>query len=364
MEIDINNIELRSDKETYYLYFNEKSYRINKYFFQIFDSCKRNNTLDEDKLDVDFTNELDYTQECFVKKEFYSFIKELKEKKVTDKKYIKLKIPLLKKDLNKKYSGVFKNLFNKRVKIFLLLLIFITHCLFLFFHPSLLPHFTSTLNYIVFLGIILVIFFIHEIGHSAAVLFFRQDPEEIGFGFYYIFPVFYSNISSVWSLPKQQRLVVNMGGIYFQGIVNTFLIFMSLVFPEAEIIRNLVTVNILVMIYSLIPFLRNDGYWMYADFFNIENLMFKADRIFILKRKELSIPLIIFSVANWIFKLYLIYMMGLRIYKLLSVQFVDYHIKEYFLFFIKLSISLLGIVLLSIHLFKLVTGNVKKNDGF
>jgi putative peptide zinc metalloprotease protein len=60
---------------------------------------------------------------------------------------------------------------------------------------------------------------LHEFGHAAAGKRFGATPGDIGFGFYFIAPVFFSDLSDVWKLPPKERIIVNLGGIYFELIV-------------------------------------------------------------------------------------------------------------------------------------------------
>jgi len=160
------------------------------------------------------------------------------------------------------------------------------------------------------------IFFFHEIGHTAAASNFDVKAKEIGFGFYFIFPVFFTDVTKIYALPKRKRIIVNLGGVYFQLIVNTVLIVVWALLPwSAEAAKIaltlLVSTNTFVLLYSLNPFFRNDGYWIYSDFFNVKNMLirgyaypfqligdlFKGK----LKPVEIEWPLLIFAVANFVF---------------------------------------------------------------
>ena len=128
-----------------------------------------------------------------------------------------------------------------------------------------------TYTFILFIGMF------HELGHAAATARFGIKPKEIGFGFYFVFPVLYTDVSKIWVLQKYRRMVVNLGGIYFQLIIGAILfIFYQWSGQNApEIsgyIKTVFITNSILIIYSLNPFLRNDGYWVYSDMFEIENL--------------------------------------------------------------------------------------------
>jgi putative peptide zinc metalloprotease protein len=176
---------------------------------------------------------------------------------------------------------------------------------------------TTLLAYV---GVIVGIFF-HELGHSVGALRYGMHPKGIGFGFYLIFPVFFADVTDVWSLTKSQRIVINLGGVYFQGLFSLILIGLYYALPAAwagshELLGTIVTMNLFVMIYSLNPFLRNDGYWIYSDLFGIPNLMHQAvlyplrfvpragAPVAPLRRAEL--PLLLYAAANYALFVYLL----------------------------------------------------------
>src|ERR1700743_3784194 len=58
----------------------------------------------------------------------------------------------------------------------------------------------------------------HELGHSSALLNAGGSPGGIGIGMFLLMPVFFANVSQIWILPKKSRIIVDLGGIYFQQI--------------------------------------------------------------------------------------------------------------------------------------------------
>ncbi|SHM95294.1 hypothetical protein [Flavobacterium chilense] len=119
----------------------------------------------------------------------------------------------------------------------------------------------------------------HELGHAASSRFYGKPSEEIGFGFYLIFPVFYTDVTKIWNLGRGKRVVVNLAGIYFQLLINLLFYVLYVLIDNVETkiaIKFFFLSNIILLVYSLNPFLRNDGYWVYSDFFGIPNLMSEA----------------------------------------------------------------------------------------
>jgi putative peptide zinc metalloprotease protein len=112
----------------------------------------------------------------------------------------------------------------------------------------------------------------HEIGHASATFKYGIKAKEIGFGFYLFFPVLFTNVSEIWLLGRFKRIVINIGGIYFQLIINGILYLLLQQGVSSNIISSLFVTNSILILYSLNPFMRNDGYWIFSDLFDIPNL--------------------------------------------------------------------------------------------
>lgn len=68
----------------------------------------------------------------------------------------------------------------------------------------------------IFLYVVSVVF--HEIGHASACQFYNIRHGNLGIALYLFRPVFYIDVTNCWSLKRSQRIVVNIGGMYFQMI--------------------------------------------------------------------------------------------------------------------------------------------------
>ncbi|QHT70032.1 hypothetical protein GXP67_26990 [Rhodocytophaga rosea] len=185
--------------------------------------------------------------------------------------------------------------------------------------------------------ILLLILLFHEMGHAAAASKLGAAPKEIGFGFYFLFPVLFADVSDIWSYPKYKRILVNTGGIYFQLLANIPLILAFLYLEDdasRRMLSYIITTNLLVMFYSLLPFLRNDGYWIYSDFFNLPNLMnrakeyprnlYKSVREHSAKSKYQAssitkdLPLFVFTIGNYAFILFVLYAFWMLLFTTIS----------------------------------------------
>ncbi len=201
--------------------------------------------------------------------------------------YIKGRIKLLHEEPLFSATGHLTFLFQKKMMVFMALLSVGISIWFakLLFDEKLFSHHISMKDGL-FLVLINYLFFflvgmVHEFGHAAAARKYNISSKEIGFGFYFVLPVLYTDVSKIWVLSKYKRLLVNIGGIYFQFLINILLLGVFAIFhfyftAYQWIPASLFTTNVLMALYSLNPFFRNDGYWMYSDFFEITNLSDQA----------------------------------------------------------------------------------------
>lgn len=111
----------------------------------------------------------------------------------------------------------------------------------------------------------------HEVGHAAACLRHGAQPRSIGATMYLMYPALFTDVSAAWTLRRWQRVVVDLGGTYFQLIVASgFAIGYVAVGWEPLRIALLLIGGACVL--SLNPVLRFDGYWVVADALGISNL--------------------------------------------------------------------------------------------
>lgn len=111
----------------------------------------------------------------------------------------------------------------------------------------------------------------HELGHAAALRRFGQRAGEIGFGFYRLFPVFFTDVSRAWQLPRQARAVVDAGGMYVQVLSAGALITLFAA-TRSPLLAHTVALIDLSLLANLNPILRMDGYWLVSDLSETRNL--------------------------------------------------------------------------------------------
>lgn len=109
----------------------------------------------------------------------------------------------------------------------------------------------------------------HEFGHASASARYGAAPSDIGFALYLVYPAFYSDVTPTWRLDRWQRVVVDLGGTYFQFVALGLLVLVQGVSPQVWAAYALAFYGAL---FSLNPIFRFDGYWLLADALGVTNL--------------------------------------------------------------------------------------------
>ena len=120
-------------------------------------------------------------------------------------------------------------------------------------------------------GLFLISLIVHEFGHAAACQRFGLSPGAVGFTMYLVFPALYTDVTRAWALQREQRVVVDLGGNYFQALVGAAYLWLFGVTgsPAFGVGASLVALG---MLFSLNPVFKCDGYWVVADALGITNL--------------------------------------------------------------------------------------------
>lgn len=371
----IDSLELLNNEGVFKVAYNNKVFIIGELMFLIVTALKQGKSIKEAiesiKIEDKYGLRKEHTQDIIFENidGFFSSLKKIKERK-SRQNYIHFKKQLINKKnivyLSSKLSFLFsKNLF--------LLILPISFCIVLMhlYNIDFSLKITSVQHlsiwHIVIAYIIALITMIfHELGHSSAAYKHNVMPEEVGFGFYLIFPVFYADVTSVWKLKRYQRIIVNLAGVYFQLIACSVFILGSWVLSEHFVVVNtilfyLISVNVYIILYSLFPFFRNDGYWLYSDFFNVPNLQEKAINYPITicrffsgknmnevlksvfsKRAINELPLFVFSVTSLVFmSLFVFYFIKIFIYDLMKELYQVFFIANYEFVYSNLFLSIL-----------------------
>jgi putative peptide zinc metalloprotease protein len=119
---------------------------------------------------------------------------------------------------------------------------------------------------------------VHELGHAAACRRYDCEHGAIGVLWYIVFPALYVNLSNVWRLSARQRAVVDLGGVYFQLLTTIPLYLIHLWTGNPHCAVAIFSVNVMVL-FSLNPILKFDGYWLLVDLSGLVNLRARAWRV-------------------------------------------------------------------------------------
>jgi putative peptide zinc metalloprotease protein len=120
-------------------------------------------------------------------------------------------------------------------------------------------------------GIYLISLAVHEFGHTSACVAFGAEPKEIGFTVYLIYPAFYSDVSSCWRLGRWKRVIVDLGGFYFQLCLGSVFL-LAYHWTGWNPLRVTEVIILYTAVFSLNPIFKFDGYWMLTDMLGVTNL--------------------------------------------------------------------------------------------
>ncbi|MBV8324999.1 hypothetical protein [Chryseobacterium sp.] len=270
-KINFNNVSLADNGKELVMEYEGKCFVINDFIFSIIHFLKKENNIDSDKVYEKFS--LNQEEFDFV---LSNIEEKLQVKETKSKGGIFFRFTIFRKNHVNTITDLLKHLIPKKESHFFMLFVLIFSLFisaFIFETNSAVGknYLKITNKYEVFY-LYLSIFFasvFHEFGHASAAKRFRLTPGEIGFGFFFIFPVFYSNVTTIWTLDKMKRIVVNLSGIYYQLI---FAILIFLFVKDTNFIILFLKANLAIIIFSLLPFLKNDGYWVLSDYFDLKGL--------------------------------------------------------------------------------------------
>jgi putative peptide zinc metalloprotease protein len=112
---------------------------------------------------------------------------------------------------------------------------------------------------------------VHELGHLSACARFGAGHGGIGIGLYWCMPVLYAEVSGAWMLPRLQRAAVDAGGVYFQCV---YLVALGVAYlsSDAAPFLEAMTWTHFLMLHTLNPVLKYDGYWLLTDLGGMPNL--------------------------------------------------------------------------------------------
>jgi putative peptide zinc metalloprotease protein len=172
-------------------------------------------------------------------------------------------------------STLLRHLYAPAVALLLLGLITWTH--FEIYTAEIHAAALSPESYLWITGLCLLSILFHELGHAAAVSRFGGTPGRIGCGLYLLIPTFYADVSQIWRFPRKHRMVVDLGGAYFQQITFALFALGASVTDSPELLATCRLIDLMVLT-ALNPLFHFDGYWFLADYLAIPKLQSVAFR--------------------------------------------------------------------------------------
>ena len=129
---------------------------------------------------------------------------------------------------------------------------------------------------------LLVMIFIHEMGHTVTCKYFGGEVHEMGFMLLYFQPAFYANVNDAWTFPElRARLWVTAAGPWIEGVAATVAGVVWWLADPGTMLSQVALLAFLVGgIFSVLtnanPLMPLDGYFALSDWLEIPNLRHRA----------------------------------------------------------------------------------------
>lgn len=111
----------------------------------------------------------------------------------------------------------------------------------------------------------------HELGHLSACRRWNCPHGALGIGLYFFNPVFYADVSAAWRLTRRQRVVVDVGGMYFQLLIMPLWLWLWATTQDPTCFLMIIA-TIGAIFSNLEPLIKLDGYWLLSDLTGVPNL--------------------------------------------------------------------------------------------
>lgn len=130
---------------------------------------------------------------------------------------------------------------------------------------------------------------LHELGHGLTAKRFGCRVPSMGVALLVMAPILYTDTSAAWRLPERsKRIAIGLAGVAAECSLAAYALLAWSFLPEG-VLRSVVfvwatTTWVLTLLINMSPFLRFDGYYLFADLIDVPNLQ---DRSFALARHKL-----------------------------------------------------------------------------
>jgi hypothetical protein len=179
------------------------------------------------------------------------------------------------------------------------------------------------------LGVFLALALWHELGHAAALQREGYPPGGIGLGVLFVVPVLFADVSAVAALPRVGRLRVDLAGVCFQLGAGGWLFAAGALNPHLQFSGALRLGGLLALpavAWSLLPFIRADGYWFLADLLGLSDL---ERPVPLTSGRRLKLFLILHRVLNGAFLLMVGVAIPLRVHRWLAWLFTGWGMPDW-----------------------------------
>jgi len=122
---------------------------------------------------------------------------------------------------------------------------------------------------------------IHEFGHAYTACHFGVRVPTMGFGLLVMMPVMYTDTSDAWKLTdNHKRMWINAAGFLAELSLAVIATLMWSFLPEGPLksvaFLLATTTWVMTMMINMNPFMRWDGYYLFSDWMEVENLQARA----------------------------------------------------------------------------------------
>lgn len=254
----------KSEEGAFFMVYDETYFKINYSYYQLIE-------LYQSKLSINSISEKLNVSDSEIVQAIEDINKSIDKKK---RKAIK--------ELFVLFNTNFCDLLGKNLKFLFKKPLFIT--LILLSSISIIAHFiispyvsivSLNVNVVYYIIIYLFSSLFHELGHISAANKYDIRDTKLSFGVYFIWPAFFVDITQQLLLNPKKRLIINFGGLYFQLLIILSCVLVSVVYSNIYI-QSIIYINLIIFLINICPVLILDGYWIYSDLFNIDNLEKKS----------------------------------------------------------------------------------------
>lgn len=346
-KISICEFSTSSANESYLVHYENRFFEVSRMMGLLIEVIKKSNTQEEAVHSFIQSTEGKYTEKSVIEI-INKFTKKL-EGIPTNKKTFLLNKELIPSHIISKFTPFFSVLFEKKIMVTVLCTLWGMEGYFMATSLSVLN--MPAIDLYTICGLLL--FFIlsslfHELGHASACQFYNIRHGGIGFGLYLNFPVFYTDVSNTWTLPRKKRCIVNVAGVYFQILLLIPLLIIYF-YTQNDILKYVIIMTNINFIITLNPFFKFDGYWLMTDLLGVANLRKKCGEyityllkklkrkntnkkpyLFTLRKREKVAMIVYTCLVNLFFGYYFLYVLPaflIKFYKTFPEAFGNFIIE-------------------------------------